>query len=209
MKDMDSEKSYLEIKVTFVHIVILLVAVIGIGVFLFYLGFQAGKSSLSDRISSEELTKGVNNTQEIKIADDLSQTPSDRQEPQANSIDQEIKLHEKPVSRDDTTQAQKPVEPRKTDTDSGDTVIKARPVNRDPYYVVQVGAFENHQEAKSFSDKFSKMRYPTEIQKTVVRNTIMFRVLVGHYQSKELATKEIKSLQELAGRSGFFIKRMN
>ncbi len=208
MKDMDSEKSYLEIKVTFVHIVVLLVAVIGIGIILFYLGFQAGKSSLSDRVSSDELNKGINKTQEIKIADDLSQTPIEKQESQANSIDQEFRLHQQPVSQDNAVQPQPTQTTKQPAVDSG-SIIKARPVNRDPYYVVQVGAFENHQEAKSYSDKFSKMKYPTEIQKTVVRDIIMFRVLRGHYISKELANKEIKTLERLAGRSGFFIKQMN
>jgi cell division septation protein DedD len=209
MKDMDSEKSYLEIKVTFVHIIVLLVAVIGIGIFLFYLGFQAGKSSLSDRISSDELRKGVTNTQEIKIADDLSQTPSKGQEKE-NSIDKEIRLHQQPVHQDKAPQTTKRTTPKKQTTASvTPKKITARPARRDPYYVVQVGAFENHQEAKSYSDKFSKMRYPTEIQKTIVRNVIMFRVLVGNYSSKELANREVKTLQKLAGRTGFFVKRMN
>ncbi len=199
---MDSEKSYLEIKVTFVHIIVLLVAVIGLGIFLFYLGFQAGKSSLSDRITSEELRREGHKTQEIKIADDLSQTSPQRQasEGQAkeNSIDQEIRLHRQPVRQD-----------KETGAASSPQKIVARPASRDPYYVVQVGAFENHQEAKSYSDKFSKMRYPTEIQKTIVRNVMMFRVLVGNYSSKELAGREVKTLEQLAGRTGFFVKRMN
>lgn len=205
---MDSEKSYLEIKVTFVHIIVLLVAVIGIGIFLFYLGFQAGKSSLSDRISSDELRKGVNNTQEIKIADDLSQT-SPKAQGKENGIDQEMRLHQQPAHQEKAAEVKEPTPKKEIAASTPPKVIATRPASRDPYYVVQVGAFENHQEAKSYSDKFSKMRYPTEIQKTIVRNVVMFRVLVGNYTSKDLANREVKTLERLAGRTGFFVKRMN
>lgn len=208
MKDMDSEKSYLEIKVTFVHIIVLLVAVIGIGIFLFYLGFQAGKSSLSDRITSDELRKGAANTQEIKIADDLSQSPSNNPS-EENDIDTEMRLHERPASQDNAPKVQEQQPDNQKPVSSPPKKIATHTAKREPYYVVQVGAFENHQEAKSYSDKFSKMRYPTEIQKTIVRNVMMFRVLVGNYSSKELAKREVLTLEKLAGRSGFFVKRMN
>ena len=36
------EKTYFDIRVTFVHVVIFLIAVIAIGIFLFYMGYQAG-----------------------------------------------------------------------------------------------------------------------------------------------------------------------
>ena len=37
------EKTYFDIRVTFVHVVVFLIAVIAIGIFLFYMGYQAGQ----------------------------------------------------------------------------------------------------------------------------------------------------------------------
>ena len=43
------EKTYFEIKITFMHIVVFLVAVIAIGIFLFYMGYQAGQRRADPR----------------------------------------------------------------------------------------------------------------------------------------------------------------
>ncbi|UCH96883.1 MAG: hypothetical protein JSV88_08540, partial [Candidatus Aminicenantes bacterium] len=69
IKTMEVEKSYIEIKVTFVHIVVLLVGVIVIGIFLFYLGYQAGKSSARNQFLRAELPETSGKTDEIQLVD--------------------------------------------------------------------------------------------------------------------------------------------
>jgi hypothetical protein len=193
MRNRESDRSYLEIKVTFIHVVILLAAVIGIGFFLFYLGYQAGKSAVGDRLSDEDLRKGVGTAEEIKITDDALSQKS-----KAQGIDQEIRLHQQPVNRSQT----------KKETGEPGEKIKAKPVTRQPYYVVQVGAFENHAEARSYSDKFIKLRYPAEIQRVTVKGKIMFRVLVGHFSIRDAAKQQIPVLERLANKTGFFIRKL-
>ena len=63
------EKSYLEIKVTFLHIVILLIGVVLIGIFLFYMGYQAGKSATKNQDLTTEMTRAQGNSKEIRILD--------------------------------------------------------------------------------------------------------------------------------------------
>lgn len=197
MRDRQSDKSYLEIKVTFIHVVILLVAVIGIGFFLFYLGYQAGKSAGGDRLSTEALRQGAGTVEEIKITDDAqSQKPSE-QDP---SINREIELHQKPDSRQGRSGQNR---------DKPGEKIKAKPLTRESYYVVQVGAFENHAEARSYSDKFIKWRYPAEIQRVTVNDKIMFRVLVGRYSSRNTAKAAVPALEKLAKRTGFFVRKLD
>ncbi|MCP5052366.1 MAG: hypothetical protein GY940_34685, partial [bacterium] len=58
----NTEKSYLEIKVTFHHILILLAGVILIGSFLFYLGYQAGKSASENPADSALAANAKDNT---------------------------------------------------------------------------------------------------------------------------------------------------
>lgn len=81
------ERSYVEIKVSFLHIVILLVGVILIGSFLFYLGFQAGKSSSKNQMLKPGLAKARDKAEEIKVIDETVKEPS---------ISDEIKRHRRP-----------------------------------------------------------------------------------------------------------------
>ena len=98
---MEVEKSYIEIKVTFIHIVVLLVGVIIIGIFLFYLGFQAGKSSARNQILQAQLPDAAGKTDEIQLVDQEDKTPKKAKEP---SISDEIKLHQLPSSSEEKMQ---------------------------------------------------------------------------------------------------------
>ncbi len=183
----DNRRSYLEIKITFIHVVVFLAAVILIGIFLFYLGFQAGKSSLSAPESTLAET-----SEQVRV-DDTSIKPS------KSAIQDEMNLHEgEPVAQPGKSNTQPP-KARK---------VKARSVQRDTYFAVQVAAFENHAEAKSYSDLFIRNNHPTEIHSVVVGGKTMYRVLVGRYQTRTDAGDALGNLEKLAGRKGFFIRRM-
>ncbi len=129
-----TEKSYLEIKVTFQHILILLAGVILIGSFLFYLGYQAGKSSDKKLFQQGQLAKGEGNSQAIEITSESD--PDKIEEDQEPSISEEIKLHRQPGKK----------EGFKT----------PKPLKRESYFTIQVAAFENHSLAKNYSAKFSQ-----------------------------------------------------
>ena len=183
----DKRRTVLEIKITFLHVVVFLSAVILIGIFLFYLGYQAGKTAALTPAGARVTTQSEHIPLDEKA---VSETP--------NAIQAEMDLHGKsdaatPAARTESPPVRK---------------VKPRPVERDTYYAVQVAAFENHAEAKSYSDMFIRHNYPTEIQRVVVQSKTMYRVLVGRFDSRQAAQDAKEKMEKLAGRTGFFLRRM-
>ena len=205
--DIESEKSYLEIKVTFHHILILLAGVILIGSFLFYLGYQAGKSSANKQDKKTMLAKNDGKTKEIEV---LSKKDPDKidsgEEP---SISEEIKLHQQPVtpSSGKEEKAEPPAVDTKRETKTQTEPIKAaKEVNREPYFSIQVAAFNSHALAREYSQKFSKAGYPTSISQATVKGKIWYRVWVGNYATRSDALMEKKTLEEMENKKFRIVK---
>ena len=178
------------------HIVILLVGVIIIGVFLFYLGYQAGKSSVNPGTVQARLRDSGDNTKEINI---LDETKEDDNQPakkgeEKPSINEEMKLHQQPPP------VKKSVKKPKT--------IQGRTVQRDAYYSVQVGAFSSFTNAKNYSEKFRKMGYPTEVLATTRNDKTLYRVRVGNFKSKAAADKERAKLEKMEKKK-FAVRKSN
>ena len=169
----DSEKSYLEIKVTFIHILVLLIAVILIGIFLFYLGHQAGKSAIKNQFTSQEYKKDTGKSEEIKVVEEKKPAQSLKKGKQS-AIDSEIKIHQKPTEEK----------------------IPVKSSRKEIYYSIQVGAFADFSNARKESDKFSKLGYQTEILSTVQKNRKLFRVRIGKFKTKTEAQKEKTKLEK-------------
>jgi cell division septation protein DedD len=175
------EKPYFEIKVTFVHIVVLLIAVVLIGILLFYMGYQAGhqteKRSVTEKTSP--LPAGTESKEEeLKIVDEKP-LPLPKANAEANqSISNEMKLHQQ------KTQNEKAMEPKPT-------------AGIQSYYVIQVGAFTSYGNAKVYSEKFRKRGYPTEIVTPDPKSANkLFRVRVGHFSNLEDAKAEKEKLEK-------------
>ncbi|MGD2088113.1 MAG: SPOR domain-containing protein [Candidatus Aminicenantes bacterium] len=177
---MEVEKSYIEIKVTFIHIVVLLVGVIIIGIFLFYLGFQAGKSSARNQILQGQLPDAAGETDEIQLVDQEDKIAKKGKEP---SISDEIKLHQLPPSSDEKKER-----------------IKPKPLKKERYFSVQVGAFADYNNAKNYAAKFAKMGYPTEISTIVRNNRNLHRVRVGNFETRTEAKEEQRKLEKMEGK---------
>jgi cell division septation protein DedD len=174
---MEVEKSYIEIKVTFIHIVVLLVGVIVIGIFLFYLGYQAGKSSTRNQILQAQLPDSASKTDEIQLVDQEDKIPEKSKEP---SISDEIKLHQLPSSSDEKEER-----------------IKPKPLKKERYFSVQVGAFADYTNAKNYAAKFANMGYPTEISTIVRNNRNLHRVRVGNFKTRTTAKQEQLKLEKM------------
>jgi cell division protein FtsN len=190
------EKSYLEIKVSFIHIVVLLAGVILIGTFLFYLGYQAGKSSVKESALSSDLLP--EQSEEIQMVDEKAQSRPTKnlQEGKAKdpSISDEIRLHQLP-SKPKTAQDSSA---ENVETKAGDKGrIKPKRVSREPYFSIQVGAFSDYTNAKKYAAKFSKMGYPTEINSTTRNSKKLYRVRVGHYNTRARAKAERLKLEKM------------
>jgi cell division septation protein DedD len=180
---MEVEKSYIEIKVTFIHIVVLLVGVILIGIFLFYLGYQAGKSSARNQILQAQLPDAAGKTDEIQLLDQEDKIPKKKAKGKDPSISDEIKLHQLPSSSG-------PGDEKKER-------IKPKPLKKERYFSVQVGAFADYSNAKNYAGKFAKMGYPTEINTIVRNNRNLHRVRVGNFKTRTQAKQEKRKLEKM------------
>ena len=194
---MESEKQYVEVKVSFIHIVVLLVGVIVIGIFLFYLGYQAGKSSARNQILQAELPKS-GKSDEIQLVDKDDKIARNTAESNEPSIKDEIKLHQLPTTSTPTSTP--PSTSTSTTSPAADdmkTEIKAKPLQKENFFSVQVGAFSDYTNAKNYSAKFAKLGYPTEINTTTRNNKNLYRVRVGSYKTRAEAQAEMKKLEKM------------
>jgi len=178
------EKSYFEVKVTFIHVVIMLVAIILIGIFLFYLGYQAGHRSLQSGAGQPAGAPATIETVEAK-ADQEKVEPVEEKKPitrptakQPQTIENEIKLHQ------DQAQEKPPV--------------KEVTATRGVYYTIQVGAFIDFANAKAYSEKFRRLGYGVEIISPEGKDKEKwFRVRVGKFATMEKAKAEKEKLEKL------------
>ena len=204
MMDMETEKSYLEIKVTFHHILILLAGVILIGSFLFYLGYQAGKSSSKKTDGKTQMAQGDGQTKEIEI---LSKKDPDKIGEEPPSISEEIKLHQ-PREKKTSSKAVTPPPSKKSvkKKPQARDIEPAKAVKRAPYFTIQVAAFNSHALARDYSKKFSKAGYPTSISQATVKGKIWYRVRVGNYSNRGDAQRERKKLEQLENKKFRIVK---
>jgi cell division septation protein DedD len=176
------EKTYFDIRVTFVHVVIFLIAVIAIGIFLFYMGYQAGHR-LGDQPAGivngdNQLKTESANPEKVSVVDEkpiksVSDKPIGKQ-----SIPEEMKLHEKQVPEE------LPPATRKN-------------VFSNQNYSIQVGAFADFVNAQKYSEKFAKLGYQTEIIVDTINKKKLHTVRVGSFASLAEAQKEKDRLESL------------
>ena len=181
MKKNKMEKPYFEIKVTFVHIVVLLIAVVLIGILLFYMGYQAGhrteKGAMAEK-TAPILTGAESKEEDLKIVDEKPLPLPKTNVGTNQSIADEMKLHQQ------KTQNEKTIEPKPT-------------AGVQSNYVIQVGAFYSFGNAKVYSEKFRKKGYQTEIVTPDPKSANkLFRVRVGHFSNLEDAKKEKEKLEK-------------
>jgi cell division protein FtsN len=180
------EKTYFDVRVTFVHVVVFLVAMIAIGIFLFYMGYQAGHR-LTDQPAS--IASSDQEGEVVAAArEDLDRIEEKPAAAARQSIPSEMKLHEK-------KQAEKKDAP---DTQTGFVA--------DRNYAVQVGAFDNFTNAQNYSERFARLGYQTEIIAETVKEKKLYTVRVGSFATFEEAQKEKTRLEGLENKK-FIIKK--
>jgi cell division protein FtsN len=230
----DMEKSYLEIKVTFHHILILLVGVILIGSFLFYLGYQAGKTALTSQEQKLLLAKGESKTKEIESLAAIKKEPvkieesgtgvgtgrtgntegTDTETAETPSIEDELKLHQQPTA--DTTSGTSSAPPAKTtetktvspktEEPKVEEIKTAKPAKKSQYFAIQVGAFNSHALAKDYSGRFSRAGYAISISQAEVKGKTWYRVRVGSFETRDEAQKEKTKLEKLENKKFSVVK---
>jgi len=180
------EKTYFDIRVTFIHVVVFLIAMIAIGIFLFYMGYQAGHRLADQPAGIENTDKGIepglDNRGNIDAIDEKPVAAAKQ------SIPAEMKLHEKKIPETE------PV----PDT--------AKKVVADQSFTIQVGAFDNFANAQNYSEKFARLGYQTEIIVETVNKNKLYTVRVGSFVSLQEAQREKDKLESLEKKK-FIVKK--
>lgn len=186
------EKTYFEFKITFLHIVVFLVAVIAIGIFLFYMGYQAGQRRSDPRtaIANERNSEDAAGNSELSVEDDPPVRNAPEHPAPRQSIPAEIKLHEEQGE----TKAPA-IEPRP---------VSAKSPVGETNYTIQVGAFADFANAQKCSRKFTSLGYPTAI--ITDNQKKLHTVQVGSFASLDEAQKEKANL-EIQEKAKFTIKK--
>ncbi len=187
------EKTYFEFKITFLHIVVFLVAVIAIGIFLFYMGYQAGQRRSDPRTAVANAQDEGMDSSELSVVDEKPLKTVPAAPASGRSIPAEMKLHEEqgaaPATKPAAEAAEKPgVEARRP-------AVEAPPAAAaEPHYTIQVGAFADFANAQKCSRRFTSLGYPAAI--ITDNQKKLHTVQVGSFASLAEAQKEKASLEK-------------
>lgn len=179
------EKTYFEIKITFLHIVVFLIAVIAIGIFLFYMGYQAGQRRADPRTAAanEQSLADAAGPEELQMLEEkpVQAGPAAAQK----TIPEEMKLHQ------EAAENEMPAAPQK---------ITGPGAN----YTIQVGAFADFANAQKCSKRFTSLGYQAAI--ITDNQKKLHTVQVGSFSSLAAAQVEKAKLENLE-KSKFTIKK--
>lgn len=188
---MRNDKTYLEIKVTFMHVVILLIAVILIGIFLFYIGFNAGKNENIGNKSFYTMMESPGKSDEIRL-DTKKKLSKEENRVDKTDIKKELDLYKK-TNKNKKKPISIPVKQIRTKT-------------RDKSYSIQVGSFESHLLAKNYARKFSLLGYQTEISQFQTKTILLFRVKIGNFSTFKEADNERLKLEKMEKKKFLTVK---
>jgi cell division septation protein DedD len=184
------EKTYFDLKITFVHIVVFLIAVLGIGIFLFYMGYQAGQrqSDLRTPLAGEQvLADTAANPEELQIIDEKPVKTTAVNPGGKQTIPEEMKLHQEQVKKE---------QPK----------VRRESIFSEQNYTIQVGAFADFANAQKCSGRFSSRGYQTAIIVETINQKKLHTVQVGSFATMAEAQKEKTKLENLE-KAKFAIKK--
>ncbi len=195
------DRPYLEIRITLIHIVIMIVAVVLLGFLLTYLGYKAGKASAREPHEQPVAVQNFNpGAREMTVPmeqqpiEDVSEPggqlmaqagqPKDR--PGASAIEEELRLHK--IANDN--------KPTQRQTEPASKPISPKPIGDKEYFAIQVGAFSSFQNARSYAGHFNGMGYKTEIVSAEGAGGTLYRLWVGQYSDRNSAMAEKSKLEK-------------
>ena len=188
------EKTYFEFKITFMHIVVFLVAVIAIGIFLFYMGYQAGQRRADPRTAiANEQGQAEVPAEELSLVEEKPLRSVPAQPAPRQSIPEEIKLHEGQTPRNVPAETDDEPQP-------ASKTISTHEAN----YTIQVGAFADFANAQKCSRRFTGLGYQAAI--ITDNQKKLHTVQVGSFTNLADAQKE-KTKLENQEKAKFTIKK--
>ncbi len=190
------EKTYFEFKITFLHIVVFLAAVIAIGIFLFYMGYQAGQRRSDPRTAIANAQGEGAGASELSVVDEKPLKTVPAAPGAGQSIPAEMRLHVAQGAA--TPEAQLPPPGADTPAAGGEPRLPAVAppplAAAEPRYTIQVGAFADFANAQKCSRRFTSLGYPAAI--ITDNQKKLHTVQVGSFASLAEAQKEKASLEK-------------
>lgn len=190
------EKTYFEFKITFLHIVVFLVAMIAIGVFLFYMGYQAGQRRSDPRTLLANQQGEEESLGELEVVEEAPPPVSGKPAAPERSITAEMKLHEERAAREAAAAAKPQAE--------ASAPPRAESLPAGVSYTIQVGAFADFANAQRCSLRFTGLGYPTAI--VTDNQKKLHTVQVGSFATLAEAQKE-KAALESREKAKFTVKK--
>ncbi len=185
------EKSYFELRVTIFHIIIFLLALILLGVFLFFMGYRAAVNRIPLQTAKAESKE---KTAEMQVKTEpaeeiIEEKPVVQEKTSAaaeSSIQQELQMH----------QIQETVKKRETTSPASAEL-----------FVIQVGAFSDYQKAKAVAEDYRRQNYAVDIVAEIVRGKRLHLVRVGNFSTLREAETEKTKLENRSGQK-FLVKKI-
>lgn len=196
------EKTYFEFKITFLHIVVFLAAVIAIGIFLFYMGYQAGQRRSDPRTAIANAQDEGADASEVSVVDEKPVKTAPVAAGSGRSIPAEMRLHQEqdagaPPAKLPAKAAEKPAagaETGRSPASHPETAVPLPSGGGEPRYTIQVGAFADFANAQKCSRRFTSLGYPAAI--ITDNQKKLHTVQVGSFASLAEAQREKASLEK-------------
>ncbi len=206
-------KEIFEFNIGLSHIIILACFLVIFSYVFYQIGYNAGNKK---RIDNYTQVKKNDNQTTISFKDNQKEKNKDL-------IKEEMDRHKRFIKKPDGTTEIKPktikrkiIEVTDNRPNKEEKKDKKKEVNKKSNkkkinkstYSIQVGAFNNHKEAKQFANKFIKLSYPAEIKPVKIKNNNWHRVYVGKFNTREEAEKTKIELQKKVNKKDFFITKI-
>ncbi len=177
-------REFREIQVSSSLLVVIFLAVLALGIFIFLLGVSVGKKQVRISGQSQVVTQTVREAPPETGAGDIKAAPAEEAPPQENQAPRSAKTEPKAKSP---------------------SVSKPAPPTGSGLYYVQVGAFLEKNQALALAETYRKQGYTVLVTDPRPDDTQTWhRVRLGGFATRERAEDLLKGLNAAAGRKTDF-----
>lgn len=176
------ERTYFDLRITFIHILIFFLALGILGIMVFYMGYRVGSRSNPPVISnnsSETISSNRPNEEWAPVKEKKAELP--RKIPDSTRVSV-------PSERDVHQESEKKATAPPSQTKEALKII----------YTIRVGSFANPENAAHYAEKFQQKGYPVAVISPKPGDKgNLYQVRVGVFTDKEKAKIEKEKLEKL------------
>ncbi len=225
-------KSYREITVSSTILMVIILAIIGLGAVIFFLGVQVGKKEadlMMKNLIAQKVEEEVKATPPVPVVEEKATSSTEAAqtaEPASSTVSQpsgssaedkktqtlDRNVSPKPSAESGAPAISTPATTSSRATTSTQAVTSSPPKPSEATrtagnYYIQVGAFNDRPTARLEAEKYRKQGYNAVVKDPFERDKRpLYRVWVGGYRTREEAQKALADLVKKIPRNpGFFI----